>query len=151
MFGLPAAAVERGEPVEAGEDAVLDRARLDLARPADDARHAEAAFVDRALGVLERRHAAVRPGEHLGAVVGGEDDDGVVGLADVVEVLQEGADAVVHLRHAGLFEAVVGLAVLHRLVLLREERPDVHARRVVPDEERLAVLLGLVHEVARTP
>ena len=36
---------QRGEPVEAGEDAVLDRARLDLARPADDARHAEAAFL----------------------------------------------------------------------------------------------------------
>ena len=35
-----------GEPVEAGEDAVLDRARLDLARPAGDARHAEAAFHD---------------------------------------------------------------------------------------------------------
>ena len=37
-----------------------------------------------------------------------------------------------------------------RLVLRRQERPDVHARRVVPDEERLAVLLGLVHEVARS-
>ena len=33
-----------GEPIEAGEDAVLDRARLDLARPADDGRRAEAAF-----------------------------------------------------------------------------------------------------------
>ena len=120
MFGLPAAASKRGEPVEAGEDAVLDRARLDLARPADDARHAEAAFHDGALGGLERRHAAVRPGEHFGAVVGGEDDDGVVGLADVVQVLQEGADAVVHLRHAGLFQAVVGLVIHHRLVLRRE-------------------------------
>ena len=65
------------------------------------------------------------------------------------QVLQERADAVVHLRHAGLFQAVVGLAVHHRLVLRRQERQDVHARRVVPDEERLAVLLGLVHEVAR--
>ena len=82
------------------------------------ARHAEAAFADGALGVLERRHAAIRPGEHLGAVVRGEDDDGVVGLADVVEVLEQGADAVVHLRHAGFFETVVGLAVLHRLVFL---------------------------------
>ena len=84
----------------------------------------------------------------FGPVVGGEDDDRVVGLADLVQVLQEGADAVVHLRHAGLFQAVVGLAVLHRTVFLREERPDVHPRRVVPDEEWLAVLLGLVHELA---
>ena len=43
---------------------------------------------------------------------------------------------------------IVGLAVLIDPVLLREERPDVHAGRVVPDEERLAILLGLVHEVA---
>ena len=44
--------------------------------------------------------------------------DGVVGLADVVEVLHEGADGVVQLRHAGFFQAVVGLVVHHRLVLL---------------------------------
>ncbi len=69
---------ERGEPVERGIDAVLDGARLDLARPADDARCAEAAFHHRAFGALERGHAAVGPGEHLGAIVGGENDDGVV-------------------------------------------------------------------------
>ena len=74
-------------------------------------------------------------------------DDGVVGLADIVDVLQERADAVVQLRHAGFFETVVGLAVHERLVFGRQERPDVHACRVVPDEERFAVLLGLVHEV----
>src|SRR6516165_5142049 len=50
-----------GQPIEAGEDAILDRARLDLARPADDRRHAEATLADGALGVLEWRHAAIRP------------------------------------------------------------------------------------------
>src|SRR5215471_18494293 len=98
---------ERGEPIEAGEDSVLDRARLDLPRPADDRGHAEAALADRALGVPERRHAAVGPREYLGAVVRGEDDDGVVGLADVVEMLQQRADAVVQLRHASFFETVI--------------------------------------------
>src|SRR5260370_42224738 len=39
------------------------------------------------------------------------------------------------------------LAVLQRAVLLRQERPDVHARSIVPDEERLAVPLGPIHEV----
>src|SRR5690348_18176428 len=43
------------EPVEAGEQAVLDRARLDVARPAGDARHPEAAFVGRALLAFEGR------------------------------------------------------------------------------------------------
>src|SRR5262249_24403678 len=104
---------ERGEPIEPGEYSVLDRARLDLARPADDARHAEAALADSALGVLERRHAAIRPSEHLGAIIRGEDDDGVVGLANVVEMLQQGADAVIELRHASFLETVVRLAVLH--------------------------------------
>ena len=150
MFGLPAAAVSVGNQSSPEKIPFSTVPGLICARPADDARHAEAAFADRALGVLERRHAAIRPGEHLGAVVGGEDDDGVVGFADVVEVLEQGADAVIDLRHAGFFETVVGLAVLHRAVLLGEERPDVHARGVVPDEERLAVLLGLVHEVARS-
>src|SRR5262249_15855612 len=60
-----------GEPVEAGDDSVLDGARLDHARPADHARHAETALADGAFGVLERRHAAVRPSEHLRAVVSG--------------------------------------------------------------------------------
>src|SRR5262249_49997460 len=35
---------ERWEPIEAREDSILDRARLDLPRPADDRRHAEAAL-----------------------------------------------------------------------------------------------------------
>ena len=65
------------------------------------------------------------------------------------QMLQQCADAVVHLRHAGLFQAVVVRGVHHRLVLRRDVGEDVHARGVVPDEERLAVLLRLVHEVAR--
>jgi hypothetical protein len=47
---------------------------------------------DGALGVLERRHAAIRPGEDLGAIVGGEDDNDVIGLADIVEALEQGAE-----------------------------------------------------------
>ena len=35
------------------------------------------------------------------------------------------------------------------LILRREVRDDVHARRVEPDEERLVVRLGLVHELER--
>src|SRR5205085_12484128 len=50
-----------GEPIQTGEDAILDRARLDLARPTGDAGHPETAFTYRAHGGLEGRHAAVRP------------------------------------------------------------------------------------------
>ena len=69
---------KRRQPVEPGEQAVLHRARLDLARPAGDARHAEPALEYRAFGGAERRHAAIGPGEDFGAVVGRENDDGVV-------------------------------------------------------------------------
>ena len=87
MFGLSGSSRQGRQPIEAGEKSVLDRARPDLARPADDGRHAEATFADGAFGVLEWRHAAIRPCEHLGAVIGGEDDDGVVGLTNVVDFL----------------------------------------------------------------
>src|SRR5262249_7572484 len=63
---------EGGEPIQSGEEAVLHAAGLDPARPADHARHAEAALEHRAFGGAERRHAAVGPGKDLGAVLGGE-------------------------------------------------------------------------------
>src|SRR5882672_12951238 len=69
---------ESRKPVEPGDDAVLDLARRHLAWPADHRRHAEAAFKYRALALREWRLSAVRPSEDLGAVVGGEDHDGVV-------------------------------------------------------------------------
>src|SRR5262249_61587208 len=82
---------ERGEPIEAGEDTVLDGARLDLSWPADNGGHAEAALPHRAFGVLERRHAAIPPRGHLRAIVPGEDDDPVVCLPAVVPILHQSA------------------------------------------------------------
>src|SRR5215813_5369257 len=68
---------EGGKPVEAGDELVLDPAGWHLARPAEDHRSAEAALQDRSLRPRERGLAAVGPGKGLGAVVGGEADDGV--------------------------------------------------------------------------
>src|SRR5258708_5095455 len=72
------------KPVESGEDAVLDRARLDMARPTGDARYAEGAFGRHSLAPLERRIAAVRPGKHFGAIVSAEDEDRVLGLTNII-------------------------------------------------------------------
>ena len=96
---------------------------------------------------FERRVAAVRPGERLGAVVGGEHDDGVVVDAEVLELLHGGADDVVELGHAGFVDRPAILRVAHRLILRRQVGDDVHARRVEPEEERLAVRLCLVQEL----
>ena len=59
------------------------------------------------------------------------------------------ADDVVELGHAGFLNGPAVLRVAHRFILRREVRDDVHARRVEPDEERLVVGLGLVHELER--
>src|SRR5271169_1191964 len=82
-------------------------------------------------------------------VVGGKDDDGVVSLANILKVLQERADAAVQLRHAGFFQAGVVRGIHHRLILRWDVGEDVHAGGVVPDEERLAIFLGLVHKAVR--
>ena len=97
----------------------------------------------------ERRLTAIGPGEDFGAVVGGEHDDGVLVLADVLQLLHHEADIIVQLRHAGFFFRPSILCVPHRLILRREVRDDVHAGRVKPDEERLVVFLGLVDEIER--
>src|SRR6516225_6362219 len=110
-----------------------------MARPTDDRRDTKAAFEAGALGAFEWSLAAIRPGEYLGSVVGGENDDGVVSLADVLQVLQDLADTVVHLRHTRFFQSIVTAIVHHRLILGRDIGKDVHAGSVVPDEERLAI------------
>src|SRR4029079_16992312 len=88
---------EGRKPVQTGNDAVFDLAGRDLARPTDHARYAEATFHDGAFALRERRLSAIRPGEDLGAVVGGEDHDGVVVHAHVLELLHHEADVVIEL------------------------------------------------------
>ena len=60
-------------------------------------------------------------------------------LPHVVDLLEDDADIIVHLLHAGFVDAPVLAARLthHRQVLVRQHGRDVHAGRVVPDEERL--------------
>src|SRR5262249_38440475 len=131
---------ERGQPVEGGEQLVLDRARSDDAGPADDCRSAVAAFPGFAFLASEGRDAAIGASYRLGAIVRGEHDNGVVGLSHVVDLLEHVADVVVHLLHAGFLDAPILAANLaeHGQVLVRQHGRDVHTRRVVPDEERLA-------------
>src|SRR6266700_7948754 len=108
---------ESREPVEPRDDAVLDLARRYLARPADNRRYAEAAFQDRALALRERCLSAVRPSKDFGAVVGGEDDNGIVVDTHVLELLHHQTDVVVKLRHTGFMDGPAVLRVAHRLVL----------------------------------
>src|SRR5262245_59736940 len=78
-IGIASRGHQGGEPIQSGDDLVLDGPRLDRARPANDARHTEAAFANGALGYPEGCHAAIGQGEHFRAVVRGEFVVGVVG------------------------------------------------------------------------
>ena len=136
---------ERRDQVLVGAHLVDDRARLDDAGPADDHRDAEAALPVGRLLAAERGRAAVRPGHHLGAVVGRVQDDRVVGDAELVELVEELPDVAVVLDHPVRVDAQAGDAL--RLGLQVGE--DVHPGRVPPHEERLVVRVRPVDEVHR--
>src|SRR4051794_40365356 len=69
---------EGWEPVQPGKDAILHGVCRHMARPAQDCWHAETSFHDRSFALRERCSSTIRPGEEFGAVIGGENDDGVI-------------------------------------------------------------------------
>ncbi len=75
-----------------------------------------------------------------------EHDDRVVVEPVGLEVGHDRADDVVELGHAGFLLRPAVLRVAHRLILGRQVRHHMHARRVEPEEEGLVVLLRLVEE-----
>src|SRR5262249_38720221 len=134
------------QPVEQSEHLVFHCTGLDMPGPTNDLRCSEATFPGLAFLASERRDAAVGEGYRFGTVVGGEDDDRIVSLAHVVELLEDESDLVVHLLHAGFVNAPVFAtnSTQHGQVLVRKYGVDVHAGRVVPDEEGLASLFRIV-------
>src|SRR6266568_4662687 len=112
-----------------------------MAGPAQDARYAETALHDRPFALRERSRSAIGPGEDFGAIVGGEDDDGVSINTEVLELLHDQADVVIELGHARFLFGPAVLRVTHFLVIVGKMRDNVHARRVEPAEEWLAVRL----------
>lgn len=103
---------EGGHEVVEGEGLVGGLAWSDACGPAHDEGHADAAFVggaleasEQAVAVEERRVGAALL---VGAVVGGEDHDGVVGEAFAVEEVEDFADLCVEARdHSGKFGVTV--------------------------------------------
>ena len=136
---------ERRQPVMVLDDLVGDRARLDLAGPADHLRDPERAFPVGGLLAAERGRGAVRPGVHVRAVVGGVDDDGVLGDAEFVEQVEQLPDVAVVVDH----RVVVGRLPAPRLAeaLRLGVRPEVHVGHVHPDEERGARLVLALDEI----
>src|SRR5947199_9888880 len=86
---------EGRKPVQAGENAVLNRVSRDMAGPAQNSRHAKAAFHDCPFALRERRGAAIGPGEEFGTVVGGEADNSDIVLSKRLHLLHHHADSVI--------------------------------------------------------
>src|SRR5262249_53875542 len=75
---VPSGGHEGREPVQPGNDTVLDLSGGHAAGPANDARHAKTTFQGHTLGTGERSLPAIGPGEVLRSVVRGEHNDGVI-------------------------------------------------------------------------
>src|SRR5690348_9905717 len=75
------------KPIQARKNSILDHTLFDVTWPSDNAGYPESAFRNCALRAFEGCHAAIRPSEYFRAVIRGKDDDGVIGLADVIEML----------------------------------------------------------------
>ncbi len=128
-------------PVLVRRDVIDDGARLDMPGPAHELGHTEAAFARQALLATERVHAAhFRGGHDFRAVVGGPEHDGVVGNAQLIELVEQLARFPVQFVHGIGEHALAGLAVL----LLAQMNPDVAAGRVEPHEEGLLSVCVLV-------
>src|SRR3954451_2916585 len=123
------------------DNAIQDRAGLDLARPAKEAWHAPSTLPIGVLLAPERRVCAVRPSVVLRSVVGRVHDNGVVGDSQFVELVEDHPDLLVMDDHAIAIRVLSALAE----VLFRDMGPKMHSRRVIPQEERLLLFCLLLH------
>src|SRR5262249_21761885 len=77
-IGIARCGNEGRKPIEPRHQPVLHLARRHPAGPAHHAGHAKAAFQHRTLAASKRRLTAIRPCKILGAIVGGEDNYGIL-------------------------------------------------------------------------
>jgi hypothetical protein len=89
-----------GKPVFARKDLFEPGAGLDHPGPADDGRDAPAAFPFGVLFAAERGDPCIGEETDHRAVVGGVDDDGVPGQAEIVHGLEQLANQRVVLDHS---------------------------------------------------
>src|SRR5579864_6422642 len=137
---------ERRQHVLVTNDTPQDRARLDLAGPADETWNAPSSLIVSVFLPAERRVGAIGPSVILGPVVGGVHHDGVISDSKVVEFVEHLADLLVMGHHP------VTVVVLPALttVLGGKVGPEVHCGRVVPEEERFVRFGLLLHPSERS-
>ena len=134
---------ERGHPIFMRHDFVDDLPFLDLARPADHCRNAEATFPVCILLTPERRNRSVGPCVVVRAVVCGIHHDGVVSDAQFIEVIEQFTDHHVVANHSVVVKTLTGETTL----IVRGVGKEVHSRGVVPDKEWLTLINSTGHEI----
>src|SRR6478609_2570163 len=80
-------------------DAIGDRARFDLFRPAEEKRYTKGAFPVGVLLAAEWGGAGIWPGVFVRTVVGAVHDDGVFGDAELIEQIEHLSHVVVVIDH----------------------------------------------------
>ncbi len=143
ISGSPAAASNVGSQ---GNDTVEDQAFPDLAWPAYEVGHPPTALPVRILFTAERSNSGIRPAIVVGPVVRRVHHDGVVGYAQIIQLGQHSTDILVMGDHDIV---VISLIAALALVLFGAMGAKVHGSGVVPDEEGLPFIVGLVDEVER--
>ena len=131
---------QRGQQVDGAGNLRHEGARLDVPRPADEARRPDAALVGRAFPAL---HAGVPP-PAVRAIVAEVDDDGVVGQAEVVEAVEQASDVPIDVLAHGQGGAGMG-----HVLLLRVAVPHAEFRAVELLEEPVGHLHRAVRGVVR--
>src|SRR6266568_2643872 len=136
---------ERGEHVFMRKDVIEHRARFDYTGPTNSTWHSVGAFPVSSFLVSERRLTAVGPSHLFRAVVGRIHHDGVVFEAEFFQFVEQQADVVIVLEHT------IGINTEASLTFPfgRKVRPNMHARRVPPEEEWLVPFLRIVHKAER--
>jgi len=82
---FPRGGQKSGQPIHVMHDLVGPRAGLDVTWPAHHGGHPPAAFPVGVLLAAERCHRCIGPCIHVRAVVGGVEDDSVVGNAQLIQ------------------------------------------------------------------
>ena len=145
---------ERGEHVGEMDGHVATAAGLDLAGPADEERHAHAAFVERAFAETEGRVLhRVEVLAHA-AVVAGEDDHRVVGQFQLVEHIENAAHGEINElqrgEHLGSHDVRLSLQPFPppRLILRRHDMATMHGDvGHIQEEALLAVVADELNRV----
>ena len=142
---------QRGQEVLALGEGIAAGTRRGDAGPGDDLRHAGAPFEHAGLAAAQGSVAggcrSIHFVIHVATIVGGENDDGLVGQTEAVQRVEQGADGIVErLDHGGVGGAALGIGRIDERAVFCDEfllriKWGVDAELPVVEEKRSILIL----------